>query len=196
MNRATLTWTALTVIGVIAAFLLSFVVATLPARFGWQMSLRLDLAVWLILFGVLGMAGAAAAARMAFGHWPHVVPGDVAIPVIGLAIAAIEEILLHEWAESTALYYDWDFIGYTAGLSFTVVLVAITVFGVRIAPAGASGPPRLVTAITAVGVVALVLWNLPDLQDGIGRGGAVAVAIGLAGLYAMGALALALTKRR
>ncbi len=194
MSRATLAWTALTVISVIAAFLLSFVVTTLPARFGWDMSLRLDLAAWLILFGVLGMAGAAVAARMAFGTWPHVAPADLGLPVIGLAIAAVEETLLHEWAEGTALQYDWDFIGYTAGLSFALVFVAIAVFGMRIVPTGASAPPRLVTAITAVGVVAIVLSNVPDLHDGIGQGGAVALAIGLAGLYAVGALALALTR--
>jgi hypothetical protein len=191
-----LAWTALTVIGVIAAFLLSFAVATLPSRFGWDMSLRLDLASWLILFGLLGMAGAAIAARMAFGTWPGIVPADVTLPVLGLAIAAVEEILLHEWAESTALYYDWDLIGPTAGLSFALVFVAIAVFGMRIAPSGASAPPRIVAACAGLGVVAIVLSNLPDLADGIGRGGPVATAIGVAGLYAIGALALALTKRR
>lgn len=196
MTRATLTWTGLTLIGLIAAFLLSFVVATLPGMVGWDAGVRLDLAAWLVLFGVLGMASVLAAARTAFGAWPQVRPADVALAVLGLGIAAAEEILLHEWAEATALYYDWDFIGPTAGLSFALVLVAIAVFGIRVAPQGAAGPPRLAAAFAGVGTVAIVLSNLPDLVDGIGRGGAVAVAIGLAGLYAAGAVLLALTSRR
>lgn len=196
MTRATMRWTGLTLVGVIAAFLLSFLVATLPARYGWDASVRLDLAVWLGLFGALGMAGVVVAARIAFGRWPHVRLSDVALAVLGLAIAAAEEILLHEWAEGSVGYYDWDFIGPTAGLSFAVVLVAIAVFGIRVASAGASGPPRVAAAFGGVGVVTIVLSNLPDLLDGIGRGGAVAVTIGLAGLYAVGTLMLALTSRR
>jgi hypothetical protein len=196
MTRATLTWTGLTLIGLIPAFLLSFVVATLPARFGWDAAVRLDLALWLVLFGVLGMAAAVIAARMAFGAWPAVRSTDVGLAAGGLLIAAIEEILLHEWAEASMGYYDAEFIGPTAGLSFALVPVAIGVFGFRIAPVGLSALPRLLTAFTGIAVLAIVLSNLPDLLDGIGRGGAVAVAIGVAGLYAVGAVALALARSR
>jgi hypothetical protein len=101
MTRATLTWTGLTLTGLVAAFLVSFVVATLPARFSWEAAVRLDLAAWLILFGVLGMASVLAAARVAFGGWPQVRASDAAVAALGLAIAAAEEILLHEWAEGS-----------------------------------------------------------------------------------------------
>ena len=196
MTHRMLRWTGLTLLGVIGAFLLSFVAATLPARFGWEAEVRLDLALWLGLFGALGMAGVLAAARMAFERWPVVRASDVALPILGLAIAVAEEILLHEWAEASLGHYDWQFIGPTAGLSFAIVLVAIAAFGIRVAPEGASGAPRVVAAFVGAACVAIVLSNLPELLDGIGRGGSIAVAIGLAGMYAVSAVVLGLRGQR
>lgn len=196
MTRGAWAWTGLTLLAVVIAFLASFVVATLPGRFGWEAPVRLDLAIWLVLFGVIGVGGTLGAARIAFGASPEVRLLDGVLAVLGFVIAAFEEMALHEWAEGSIGNYDADFIGPTAGLSLCIVLVAVALFAVRVAPEGASGPPRLAVALGAVIVAAIVLSNAPALADGIGRGGLVAAGIGLAGAYAIGALAIALTYRR
>jgi hypothetical protein len=119
----------------------------------------------------------------------------VALPALGLGIAAAEELVLHEWAEASIGYYESDFVGPTALLSLTVVLLAIALFGTRVAPVGASLPPKLSAIIGAMTVLIIALSNLPALADGIGQGGLVAVTIGLTGAYAVVAL-FAIVPRR
>ena len=189
-------WTGLTLIALAAAFLASFAIATAPGRFGWAPQWRVDLAAWLVLFGAFGAGGTLAAARLAFGAWPRVRPADAALAAAGLAIAAVEEPLLHEWAESSIGHYDWQLVGPVAALSFVTVLLAVALFAARVSPPGAALAPRLAVTVGAVAVLAIALSNVPALADGIGQGGLVAVPIGFAAIYALLALALAVVTRR
>jgi hypothetical protein len=177
-------------LGVVGAFFLAFGIATLPGRFGpgtegfWS-ELRLDLALWLASFGILGML-----AVWLSGRWllvePPVVRGALLVPGAGIAIAVAEELALHEWAETSLGYYDWDLVGPTAGLSFLLVLVSIGVFTERVAPAAAAGLVAIGVIVGAALVAMIVASNIPGLGDGIGSESWPAViAIALAGFYAV-----------
>jgi hypothetical protein len=90
-------------------------------------------------------------------------------------------------------YYDWDFIGWTAGLSFSVVLVAVAWFGVTVAPSSAQLPPRIGLGLGAVLVVLIVLSNVPALGDGIGPNSMpLAMLVGLSAGYAIAAIVISL----
>jgi len=174
----------------VAAFFLAFGIATLPVRFGsgtdafWS-ALRLDLGLWLALFGTLGILAVWMSARQWFGVRP-IDPGVLLVPGAGIALAVAEELALHEWAEASLGYYDWDFIGPTAALSFLLVLVAIGVFANRIAPAAASALVAIGVYVGAALVALVIASNIPVLGDGIGPNSwPAAIAVGLAGIYAI-----------
>ena len=194
-------WLLLSAAGVVAAFLVAFGIATLPGRFGsgsdtfWS-ALRLDIGLWLAMFGIFGILAVWIAARQCFGARP-VGWGVLLVPCAGIALAVAEELALHEWAEASIGYYDWDFIGPTAALSFLLVLVAIGVFAKRIAPAAASGLVAIGVFIGASLIVLVVASNIPVLGDGIGPNSwPAAIAIGLAGIYALVAVVAALGRPR
>jgi hypothetical protein len=122
-------------------------------------------------------------------------PRHLIAPAAGVGVAIGVELALHEWARLSTGYYDWDFIGWTAGLSFSVVLVAVTWFGVTVAPRGATAPARIGLGLSAALVLLIVLSNVPDLGDGIGpHSWPLAVLVGLAAIYAIGAAITALRK--
>jgi hypothetical protein len=186
-------WAGLSLAGLVLAFLAAFGIATTLLSRGLMpdpaIGLRVDLAVFLLLWGVFGMTGALLAARLAFGRWLEVKPRDLALPAIGTAVAIAEELALHEWAEASIGFYEWDFIGWTAVLSFVLVGLAVTLFGVRVAPPGAERPPTIGMKLAAALVLFIVLWNVPALLDGIGpHSWPIAVLIGASGLYAAAAV--------
>lgn len=193
-------WLVTSAVGVVAAFFLAFAVATLPGRFapgtdGFLTAMRLDLGLWLASFGIFGMLAVWISARRWLGDRP-VGRGVLLVPGAGIAIAVAEEIALHEWAEARG-YYDWDVIGPTAGLSTLLVVVAIGVFANRIAPAAASGLLAAGVFVGAALIGLVVASNLPGLGDGIGPNSwPAAIAIGLAGIYAVVAVVAALRRPR
>lgn len=198
---AVATWLAVTGVGLVTAFLLAFVIATIPGRLGIEvgtadMGPRLDLALWLVLFGVFGMAVVRAAAQLAFGAMPPVTAGDLGLPAVGIGLAVVEELALHEWAESSLGYYDWDFIGWTAALSFLLVLIAIGWFAVRVAPPGAGRWPRAALVIGAAVACLIVASNLPALEDGIGpHSWPFVIAVSLSAVYAIAAMVVDARRR-
>lgn len=193
-------WAALTIVGLVVAFFAACGVAVTVHSWGLfpdagPGSLRLDLAGLLCLAGAFGMGAVLVAGRVAFGCWLGVRPSHVVLPVIGVAVGIGVELALHEWAEASIGFYDWDFIGWTAGLSFSVVLVAIARFGVTVAPPGAAIPPSIGLGVSATLVVLIVLSNVPELEDGVGPNSwPLAILVGLCGLYVL--LAVAVSVRR
>jgi hypothetical protein len=154
-------------------------------------SLRLDLAGFLLLLGAFGMGAVLVAGRVAFGSWLDARPRYLILPVTGIALAIGVELALHEWARLAIGYYDSDFIGWTAGLSFSVAVVAVAWFGLSVAPPGAAVPPRIGLGFGALLVVLIVLSNVPGLGDGIGPNSwPLAILVGLSAAYAIGAVAL------
>jgi hypothetical protein len=186
-------WAALTAVGLVVAFFAAFgaaisVVSRVMFPGAGPGSLRLDLAGFLLLIGAFGMGAVLVAGRVAFGGWLDARPRHLVLPAAGIALAIGVELALHEWARVSIGYYDWDFIGWTAGLSFSIVLVAIAWFGLSVAPSGAAVPPRIGLGLSALLVVAIVLSNVPGLGDGIGPNSwPLAILVGLSALYAIGA---------
>jgi len=187
-------WAALTLVGLVVAVFAAFGVAisvVSRAVFPDAVSagLRLDLAGFVLLIGAFGMGAVLAAGRVAFGRWLEARPRHLILPAAGIALAIGIELALHEWARMSIGYYDSDFIGWSAGLSFAVVLVAVTWFGVLVAPPGASAPPRIGLGLSALLVILVVLSNVPGLGDGIGPNSLpLAILVGSSAIYAIGAV--------
>lgn len=194
-------WAALTILGLVLAFFAAFGVAVPVVSRGvfpdgGPGSLRLDLAGFLLLMGAFGMGAVLVAGRVAFGRWLSVRSGQVVLPAIGIGIGIGVELALHEWARLSIGYYDVDFIGWTAALSFSVVLVAVAWFGVTVAPPGATAPPRIGLGLSALIVVLIVLSNVPGLDDGIGSNSwPLAFLVGASALFAIGAVVTSLRGR-
>lgn len=195
-SRNTWAWALLTLLALPIAFLVAFVIAISVVSGSLApniaASLRLDIALWLMCFGALGILGVMVAARVAFGRWPPVRAEHIALAAVGFAVAIAVELTLHEWAEATIGFYDSDFIGWTAGLSFSLVVLAIALFGHAIAPPGSGAPTRLGTRLGVVLVLFIILSNAPALEDGIGPNSwPLVISIGLAGVYAVVAATIA-----
>lgn len=195
-SRRARAWALLTLVALPIAFLGAFGVAVVAISRSLvpniEEGVRIDLALWLVCFGALGMLGVLIAARLAFGRWLEVRAEHVAVAAVGIAVAIGVELTLHEWAEASIGFYDSDFVGWTAELSFSVVVLAIALFGLAVAPSGADTPPKLATRLAVVVVLFIVLSNLPVLKDGIGPNSwPLVTSIGLAGIYAIAAAIIA-----
>ena len=192
----------MTLVGLVVAFFAAFGVATTIASRALIAdagpgSLRFDLAGFLLLIGAFGIGAVLVAGRMAFGSWLEARPRHLILPATGVALAIAVELALHEWAEASIGYYDWQFIGWTAGLSFAVVLVAIAAFGVAVAPTSARPPPAIALGLGAALVLLIVLANVPGLGDGIGPNSApLAILVGSSALYAIWAVLASLRTGR
>jgi hypothetical protein len=187
-------WAALTIVGLVVAFFAAFGVAVTVISRGLfpdagSGSLRLDLAAFLLLTFAFGIGAVLVAGRVAFGRWLVVRRGYLVLPVAGVGVGIGVELALHEWAEASIGYYDSDFIGWTAGLSFSMVLVAVGWFGVTVAPPEAAAPPRIGLALSAILVVLIVVSNVPGLEDGIGPNSwPLAILVGSSAIYAISAV--------
>lgn len=188
-------WAALAIGGLTGAFLVAFVIVTTLTSWGLFAGamMRLDLAAWLILTGVLALLAVAASARIAFGGWPLMRAHHVAWAAVGLGLAVGVELSLHEWARLTIGLYDAEYVGLTAGLSFTLVGLSAAAFAVGIAPIGAARLPVAAVLFGAAVVAAVAVSNLPVIADGIGPHGwplaaGVGASVGYAGASVIGAL--------
>lgn len=188
-------WAAISVASLVASFFVAFGVATTASQgLGTAPgALRLDLAAFLMLLGVLGILGTLAAGRIAFGGWLSVSGARLAMPLAGVLLATAVELSLHEWARVHVGQYDWDFMGPTAALSFVTVLCAVATFGVSVAPPRAAVPPRGGLGFVAAIACLIVASNVPGLRDGIEpESRSLATLIGLCGVYALVGLGLAI----
>lgn len=191
-------WLILTAVGLLVAFWVAFGIGTLPGRLGIDVAtlgpgLRVDLALFLGLFGAFGLVAVLLAAQRVFGRRLALGASDLWLPCLGIGLAIAEELALHEWAEASLGSYDWDFVGWTAALSFILVLTAIASFGARIAPSGAARWPRVGVILGAGLVCLIVVSNVPAVRDGIGSNSwALVIAVGLSAAYAVSAIALAI----
>ena len=194
-SRTAWAWTPLTLLALPIALMGAFGVAVAVASRlvpNGADGLRFDLALWLLCFGALGLLGVLVAVRVAFGRRLEVRVEHVALATVGIAVAIAVELTLHEWAEASIGFYDSDFVGWTAGLSFSVVVLAIALFGLLVAPSDARTPPKLGTRLAVVLVLFIIVSNVPALEDGIGPNSwPLVISIGLAGVYAIAAATIA-----
>jgi hypothetical protein len=183
-------WGALAVAAWIASFFAAFAVVAGVRTIGIPVpeigGMRTDLAMLLGLFGILAAGGALAAARLAFGRWLAVGPNDAIVPLIGLVLAMAVELGLHAWTRARFGTYDWDIVGWTAGLSFLLIALAVATFASSVAPRGGALPPLLAQVAAAMLVGLIVLSNVGGTTDGIEPESVpLAVLVGLSAVYAV-----------
>lgn len=188
-------WAALSVMAWIASFFAAFGIVAGAGTFGPGApdvsGMRIELAALLGLHGILAAAGVLAAGRLAFGRWPTVDRRATAVALIGLSLAMAVELALHEWTEARFGYYDWEMVGWTAGLSLAVVALAVATFGAIVAPRSGALPPLLaqVVATTLVGLI--VLSNVGGIPGGVEpKSWPLAIFVGLSAAYAAAAVVI------
>ena len=187
-------WAGLTIVGLLIALFAAFGVAISAVSRGMLPdagpgSVRLDLAGFLLLSGAFGMGAVLVAGRVALGSWLEPRRRHLILPAAGVVLAIGVELALHEWARLSFGYYDSDFIGWTAGLSFSVVLVAVAWFWLTVAPNWATAPARIALGLSGILVALIVASNVPGLDDGIGPySWPLAILVGLSAVYAIGAV--------
>lgn len=145
---------------------------------------RVDLAAWIVLTMALSLGIVLSAARLVFGAWPRVRLVAVLVAVSGAALAVVEELLLHAWAEARFGVYHAQLVWWTASLSGLVIATTIASFGVLVAPAGARLAPMLCQALGVAAVALVVGSNAAGLTDGIrAESIPLATAVGLSLVY-------------
>jgi hypothetical protein len=192
-------WAALSVAALLASFVAAFAILAAAGTIGLRPSevggLRTDLATLLGLFAFLASAGVMAAARVAFGHWPSFRASDATVPAAGIGLAIAVELGLHAWVQARYTYYDWQMVGWTAGLSTALITLAVATLASRVAPRGSALPPLLAQVTAATLVMVIVLSNVGGVADGIEPGSwLLAILVGLSVAYAAVAVGIGIRR--
>lgn len=154
-----------------------------------------EMAAWSVVWGGLSLIGVLIAARLAFGAWlpPNAIA--IGIAVIGIALSAIVHVVLQQWEIARFGVPEPQYVGWTAGLFAVLIGLAVAAFGAFLAPRQVLGWPLSAVVIGAAGVAFIVLSNVAGLSDGIGdESWALAVWVGLSGLYALGVAGLVIRR--
>jgi hypothetical protein len=155
----------------------------------------MELAAFIATWGVLGMAGAAALARLLLGEVAIRHRAAIVAAGIGLAIAAVLQVALHDWAVAKIGYYEPDIIGPTTLLPFGLAALAVALFGVAVAPLGVDLAPRLSVMVGGLLALVIVALNLPGAVDGIApRAVLLAITLGIVAGYVLVGWAIALRR--
>jgi hypothetical protein len=198
-NRTTRLWAGLSVAACFLSILAAFAVVAGAGTIGVGLpavgGLRTDLGILLALFALLACGGVLVAARVAFGRWLPVRARDVVVPMAGIGLATAIELSLHAWVQARYAYYDWQMIGLTAGMSFTLIGVAVATLASRIAPRESALPPLLAQGVGATLIVIIVASNVGGLADGIEPASCpLAILVGLGGAYAVLAVGMGIRR--
>ncbi|MEX2011625.1 MAG: hypothetical protein WEF51_05270 [Chloroflexota bacterium] len=127
----------------------------------------MELAAFIVVWGVVGMAGAAFLARVLLGN---VAVGDrvaLIVAIGGIAIAATLQFSLHAWAVDKFGLFEPEYIGWTVLLPFGLTAVAVAMFGISLAPRVFDLAPRTSVVIGGLLSLATASLNLPGAVDGI-----------------------------
>lgn len=191
-------WAALSIAAWFASLWIALPVASPVAELGaglFPAGIRWDLAVFLALNAGVSMLAVLAIGRRLLGEQVKVGWATLVLPFIGVALAIAIELLLHQWAEARFGLYDAELVWWTAGLSFIVVLTAVGIFGVLVAPRAAIVPPLIGLVAAAAIVCLVVLSNVAGLADGIEPASwPLAISVGLAAVYAIACVGVALRR--
>jgi len=154
-----------------------------------------EMAAWSVVWGGLSLIGVLIAARVAFGAWLPFNAIGIATAVIGIALSAIVHVVLQQWEIARFGVPEPQYVGWTAGLFAVLIGLAVAAFGAFLAPRQVIGWPVSAVVLGAAGVAFIVLSNVPGLSDGIGdESWALAIWLGLSGLYALGVAGLAIRR--
>lgn len=164
--------------------------ATVPVIGFLEGTLGLDhgigLAMWPVAWGAITLPGVLLAANLVFTIGPSVRRSALPLPLVGIGLAALIQLLLHDWSVARFGLIDAEVIGLSAGLFAVLVGLATATFAVLIAPPRAAAWPAGVALICAGGVLLVVLANVPGVVDGIAAASLpLALAIGAVAAYAL-----------
>lgn len=148
----------------------------------------MELAAFIATWGVLGMGGAAALARLLLGEVAIRHRAPIVAAGIGLGIAAVLQVALHDWAVAKFVYYDPDHMGPTVLLPLCLAPVAVALFGIAIAPQAVDLAPRLSVVTGGLLALVIVVLNIPAGVDGIApRAVPLAIALAVSSVWVVGA---------
>jgi hypothetical protein len=172
----------------VVAFLLGLVASGAAVgylRSTFALDHGLGLAAWPILWGAIAGGGVLVGAHLVFTVGPTVRWRSLAVPAVGVVIAAILQLALHRYAIARFGVMDPDLLGPVTVLFALLVAVAAAAFGVEIAPRRAAAVPALTALVAGAGIVVIVAMHADGIADGVDP---VAIplggALGAAGLYA------------
>ena len=191
-------WVAGCVAWLALALILAFGVVSWLPRLLWPSFAPdhgMELAAFIATWGVLGMAGAAALARLLLGGVASLRRTGLVAAGAGLVIAAALQVVLHDWAVGKLGYYETDAIGPTVMLPLALAALTVAMFGVAVAPRAFDLAPRVAVVAGGVIVLAIVTLNVPGALDGIAAR-AIALAVVLASVpgYILVSWAIALRR--
>jgi len=155
------------------------------------------MAEWSLVWGGLGIAGVLVAGRLVFGTWLPVDRAGLALAGIGIGLSAVVHVVLQQWAGDRFGYYDPDMVGLTAGQFAVLNGLAVSAFGVFVAPRGAAGWPLAAVVAGTASILLVLVVNLPGIRDGI-RPDAWPLAfwLGASGFYAVSAMVACVARVR
>lgn len=189
-----LAWTALSFAAFVGALF-----AVLPLMAAAQLFAAVphmaQMAAWSVIWGVLSIIGVLMAARIALGVWLAV--GSLAwlAAATGTGLSATVHTVLQQWEIARFGHIDPDLVGLTAGLFAVLIGLATAAFGTLVAPSSVRGWPAAATLAGSLGVLWIVLLNLPGLDDGLSpESQPLAIWLGLSAIYALVVGATAVTR--
>jgi hypothetical protein len=155
----------------------------------------MELAAFVVAWCFLGMAGAAALARLLLGEVTIRHRAALIAAIAGMVVAATLQFALHGWAVDKFGLFDPEYIGWTILLPFGLVAVAVALFGVSLAPRAFDQAPRTSVVIGGLLALAAASLNLPGAADGIApRAIPLAVALVASSLWVVGACWIAVRR--
>lgn len=182
-------WGVLSLVGFIASFMsLVWPIGQLMNVFGLPHPAALGLFAisWVLAGGLLALV----AARFAFGAWCTVRPTAWLVLLVGAALSAAQTVVLTDWTIARFGYNESDFVGPTSFLWAVVAGVAVSGFGVQVAPRWTVWSPLVLAAGgTALGAT-VVLLNLPGLADGLAAESVLLATVTAAVAVYVGAVAI------
>lgn len=190
-------WAAASVAWLVPAALLAFggLAMVRLAWPGFVLDHGMELAAFIVTWGVLGMAGTGVLARLVLGQVAILHQAALVAAGVGLAIAAALEVALHDWAVDKFGYFEPDLMGPTVMLPLGLAPLAVAMFGVAVAPPAFDLAPRIAVIAGGLTAMAVVALNLPGTLDGIAPR-AIALAVVLASVPAYVLVSWAIALRR
>jgi hypothetical protein len=130
---------------------------------GWGIRLAAGTVVWGVLV-VGAIEGAARLLRIPL-VWS---PSAVAVLAVGIALGALTQLEIHEWAIVRLGVFNARYLGPTALAPEALVGVALAGCARRVAPASLTAFVRSASIAAAAPFAAILMLNLPGVADGVG----------------------------
>ncbi len=125
------------------------------------------LATHVVACGILSAGLIAAVAAALYGHETRPDSRAVSFLAVGIAVAAIAEFALHEWARARFGVFSPDYVGGTVWLPAALLVVSLLGFATLAAPPNARLLLKLTLALAALWVVAILGPNIVGALDGV-----------------------------